>query len=58
MESPSNSQYLFTEKALGMLRDTDQNIKETIEEQLKSERLKTELITNISHDLKRHLLPS
>lgn len=45
----------FTLEALNMLNNIDQNIWETIESQLKSERLKTELITNISHDLKTPL---
>lgn len=51
----SGGVFLFTQIALNMLRSTDKNIKEVIDEQLKSERLKTELITNISHDLKTPL---
>ncbi|NLY45816.1 MAG: HAMP domain-containing histidine kinase [Tissierella sp.] len=51
----SGGVFLFTQIALKMLSSTDKNIKEAIDEQLKSERLKTELITNISHDLKTPL---
>ena len=48
-------QYQFTQQALSMLQNTDERIKLAVDEQLKSERLKTELITNISHDLKTPL---
>ena len=51
----TKGQYEFTKIALAMLKNTDENIKIAIDEQLKSERLKTELITNISHDLKTPL---
>lgn len=45
----------FTKQSQDMLDNIDSNIKESIENQLKSEKLKTELITNISHDLKTPL---
>lgn len=51
----SYGNFIFTQKALNKIVKTDEDIKKTVEEQLKSERLKTELITNISHDLKTPL---
>lgn len=55
IEGTPNGQYRFTKTALDMLKKTNENIKIAVDEQLKSERLKTELITNISHDLKTPL---
>ncbi|SDK09899.1 sensor histidine kinase [Natronincola ferrireducens] len=45
----------FTLEAMKMLDNIDQNIQSAIEKELKSERLKTELITNVSHDIKTPL---
>lgn len=45
---------LFT-TSINNINNINKGLKEVMEEQLKSERLKTELITNVSHDLKTPL---
>lgn len=45
----------FAAESIKMLESIEKNVQISIDNQLKSEKLKTELITNISHDLKTPL---